>query len=110
MKQRRAKAVILSPTCRLKTLYRVDLRTLEGKTVKFVRQRLTDYVGGNPDPKQVLLIERAAWLTLRICLKEQKLMAQGPNALSRHDDLHYLSWVNSLTKILDKLSPAEPGD
>src|SRR5436190_21444455 len=103
MSRRRGKAILINPSCRWSVLYRVDGRTLEGKTLTFVRSRLVDFVGGDPDARQIILIERAAWLSLRIALKESKLAQRGPDAMTIHDDLHYLSWVSLLIKILDKL-------
>src|SRR4051794_33140672 len=100
----------LSPSCRVPVMYRLDLRTVEGRTISAIRARLVEYVGGNPNPKQILLIERVAWISLRIALKEQKLMAHGEDALTTHDNNYYLAWSNTLNKLLKQLHPPATED
>src|SRR3954464_10500017 len=100
-KPKEGKILKLGPSCRWITLYRADGRTYEGMIVRRVRSALSEHVGGNPSVAQSLLIERAAWLSLRLALKERKLLETGD--LTRHDDLHYMSWTNGLVKILDRL-------
>src|SRR4051794_41530990 len=102
---RRVKGVTLATSPREHTLYRIDHRTVEGRTMKHVRDALAECVGGSPDIRQALLIERAAWVALRIYLKELKMLEKGVEAMTLHDDLYYLAWVNTLNKILKQLRP-----
>jgi uncharacterized Rossmann fold enzyme len=56
---------------------------------------------------QAALIERAAWLRLRLALFDEKLAAGG---FTDHDSAHYLAWANTLARTLARIGiePAAP--
>jgi hypothetical protein len=88
-------------------MYRLDRHSKEAKTMAAVQAWLADYVGGNPNIVQMLLIDRAAFTTLRIILKERKLLERGEDAMTVHDDNYYTAWTRTLLKIFKQLQPPQ---
>jgi hypothetical protein len=72
-----------------------------------VKRELTAHIGGNPNAAQSMLIERCAWLSLRIALLDKKL-ASGRD-FTQIDSNVYLAWANSLSRMLVKLGIEPPG-
>ncbi|WP_376094602.1 hypothetical protein ACE7GA_01450 [Roseomonas sp. CCTCC AB2023176] len=79
----------------------MDLRTRHGRILRGVRAELVAHVGGTPSATQRLLVERAAQLTLRVAIFDDRLAEGG--ALTDHDSRQYLAWSNSLTRTLKAL-------
>lgn len=80
---------------------RVDGRTIEGALMRRVRRELVAHCGGRPSATQKTLIERAAWLSLRIELLDRKL-ADG-QAFGPYESNVYLAWVGALSRIMSRL-------
>jgi hypothetical protein len=59
-------------------LVKVDGRTKEGALLATVRAELIEHVGGSPTAVQRAMIERCAWLSLRLSLLDEKI-ASGNN-------------------------------
>src|SRR5438067_629065 len=103
--RRKGKVVNVGNNCRWVTLSKIDGRTQQGAIVTETRRLLVEHVGGAPSVPQQLIIERCALLTLR-CSQIEAKFANGN--ISQFDTLHYLSWANSLGKLLNKLGITEP--
>jgi hypothetical protein len=91
----------VGPYSRARGLETLDGRSREGRLVRAVRRELTAHVGGRPSATQKALIERAAWLSLRISQLDAK-MADG-QAFTDHDHRFYLAWVGTLSRTLRQL-------
>ena len=79
----------------------IDRRTLAGRHLADVRERLTALVGGEPDIGQREIIDRAAMLSLKIVQMDKKIMAG--NDFSEHDSAFYLDWTDANCRILQML-------
>jgi hypothetical protein len=66
--------------------------------MEMVRQDLLEHVGGTPSVPQRMLIERAAVLTLRLAMMDEKIL-KDPN-LRECDSNHAIAWTNALTRTL----------
>lgn len=86
---------------RLHSLAKLDGRRKEAWLMARVREELTAHVGGNPSVSQRLLIERAAILTLRLSLLDQKIVDGEP--LTQHDNNYVIAWNRTLTRLLTTL-------
>jgi hypothetical protein len=78
----------------------LDGRSREGRLVRRVRRELTAHVGGRPTATQKALIERAAWLSLRISQLDARMATDG---FTDHDHRFYLAWVGTLSRTLRQL-------
>jgi hypothetical protein len=78
----------------------IDKRTAEGRLFDSFRQELIAHVGGNPNVVQSSIIERCAWVRLRIALMDEKMLAGG---LTDQDSNVYLAWANTLRRLLSAL-------
>jgi hypothetical protein len=78
----------------------VDGRSREGRLVRKVRRELTAHLGGKPSAAEMLLIDRCAWLSLRLAQLDAKLANGG---LTEHDGRFYIAWSNTLTRTLRSL-------
>ena len=87
----------VGPYSRPPSLARLDQRTREARLLADTRAELTAHLGGAPSATQRALIDRAAWLTLRIALMDAK---GADGHLSERDGREYLAWSNSLTRAL----------
>jgi hypothetical protein len=87
-------------------LAKLDGRTKEMRLMRQVRADLTAHCGGAPSATQRALIERCAWLSLRVAQFDAK------GHLTEHDSRVYLSFSNSLARALQMLgvgsATAEP--
>lgn len=86
-----------SPANRLAML---DGRTREAALVRKTRADLLAHLK-NPSVVQSALVERAAWLTLRLNLMEARLA--GEEAMSDHAARQYIALSNSLRRVLDAI-------
>jgi hypothetical protein len=84
-----------------KLMIRLDARTRPGRILERVRQQLTEHVGGHPTAAQQLIIDRCAWISVRLDLLDSKL-AKGED-FNLPDTNYYLAWSNALSRMLMKL-------
>jgi hypothetical protein len=89
----------LGPYSQATCLARVDGRSREGRLLRSVRDELTRQIG-NPSPAQKALIERAAWLSLRMAQLDARMLNGG---FTDFDSKQYLAWSNGLTRLLRSL-------
>jgi hypothetical protein len=75
----------------------IDRRTAEGRLFDRFRAELIAHVGGNPNIVQSALIDRCAWVRLRIALMDEKMLTGG---LTDQDSAVYLAWANTLRRLL----------
>jgi hypothetical protein len=75
----------------------IDRRTAEGRLFDDFRSELVKHVGGSPNIVQLAMIERCAWVRLRIALMDEKLLAGG---MTDQDSKIYLAWSNTLARTL----------
>lgn len=95
------KARQIGPYSRPCVLAKLDRRTREARLLQETRAALISHVGGQVSAIQAALIERAAWLTLRVAQLDAKIAAG--DAFSDHDNRSYLAWSNSLSRTLREL-------
>lgn len=79
----------------------MDGRTRHARILNQVRGELTAQLGGKPSAAQRALIDRAAWLTLRVALLDAKTAEGG--VMTECDSRTYLAWSNSLALVLTKI-------
>jgi hypothetical protein len=63
---------------------------------------LLDHIGHKPSITQRCLIARSARLALHLELMDERSLA-GDHVFTTHDHLHYVSWSNSLARMLNRL-------
>jgi len=90
----------LGPHSRRHRLGHLDGRTYEAKLYKQFRDDLISHVGGSPSIPQAALIERCAWLRVRLGLMDSKI-ASGD--FTEQDSNVYPAWANSLGRLLDRI-------
>lgn len=78
----------------------LDQRTREGRLMRQVRKDLTNHLGGNPSVTQRVMIDRAAWLSLRIALLDAKIL---DGSFTEHDSRTYLAWSGHLSRLMRDL-------
>jgi len=78
----------------------IDRRTGEGRAFERFRAELVEHVGGAPTIVQSAIIERCAWIRLRIALMDEKMLAGG---MTDQDSKSYLAWCNTLARLLGRL-------
>jgi hypothetical protein len=78
----------------------LDGRSREALFMRRVRAELTAHVG-SPNAAQKMLIDRAAWLSLRLQLLDERLIREGVDPNSGVE--HYLAWSAHLTRVLARL-------
>ena len=78
----------------------LDRRTSESKLFEQFRDELIIHCGGEPSIVQRTIIERAAWLRLRLALLDGKI---ATGAFSEQDSRCYLGWANTLSRLLLRL-------
>ena len=89
------------PYSRSRALSKIDGRTREARFVKSVRAELIEHLGGLPSVTEHALVERAAWLALRVAQLNAKLA--GGDAFTDHDSRTYLAWSNALGRSFREL-------
>jgi hypothetical protein len=90
----------LGPHSRRHRLGNLDRRTYEAKVFEGFRAELTEHVGGKPNIVQAALIERCAWVRLRLAMMDTKV-ASGD--FTEQDSHVYLAWANTLARLLNRL-------
>ena len=65
-----------------------------------VRKDLIAHLGGNPSVTQRVMIDRAAWLSLRIALLDAKIL---DGSFTEHDSRTYLAWSGHLSRLMRDL-------
>jgi hypothetical protein len=92
----------LSPHSRPSRIAVLDRRSCEWRRLQEIKQGLLDqHLGGQANPVQVALIERAATLTLHIETFDKRAFAAG--GLDEKSSRVYLSYTNSLSRLLRQL-------
>jgi hypothetical protein len=77
----------------------MDQRYWSSKAMRQIEAELVSHVGGDPSAAEVILIERATYLTIKCLLFE----AKGFSEDSQSVDEKYLAWQNSLRLTLQSL-------
>jgi hypothetical protein len=90
----------LGPHSRPHRLGNIDRRTFEGRLLEEFRADLVAHAGGSPNVVQTALIERCAWVQLRLAMMDSKV-ATGD--FTEHDSRTYLAWANTLGRLLARL-------
>jgi hypothetical protein len=90
----------LGPHSRRHRLGFLDGRTFEARLHRKFRTELIAHVGGAPSIAQAAIIERAAWVQLRLAMMDSKV-ATGD--FTEQDSHVYLSWANTLGRLLSRL-------
>jgi hypothetical protein len=80
----------------------IDGRSREGRFLRQYEGMLTEHVGGKPSVTQRCLIQRASRLALHLELMDERSLA-GDHVFTVHDHNHYVSWSNSLARMLTRL-------
>jgi hypothetical protein len=80
----------------------VDGRSREGRFLRSYEAMLTKHVGGKPSLVQRALITRAARVALHLELMDERSLRDG-HVFGIHDHNYYVSWSNSLARILGRL-------
>ncbi len=84
------------------TLLKLDARTREARLMRETRAGLLAHVGRSPSAVQVILIDRAVLLSLRVAMMDRRTANSGCE-MSERDATHYLAWVNSLSRLMGQL-------
>lgn len=87
----------IGPHSRPHSLARIDGRTKEGAVFSRVRRDLTAHIG-QPNIVERMIIDRCAWLAVRLALLDRKI-EQG-KAFTQIDSNTYLAWHNSFVRSL----------
>jgi hypothetical protein len=83
----------------------IDKRSREFRYLQNRKKELIAHVGGSPSATQLALIERCAWLSLRVALLDERI-ALG--TLTAQDTAQYLAWSNALSRTLVRLGLRVP--
>jgi hypothetical protein len=86
-------------------LARLDKRSREGVYLRRKRAELIAHCGGQPSAIQLMLIERASWLSLKVAMLDARL---AMDAMTDHDTAYYIAWVRSLVRVLRELGIEAP--
>lgn len=79
----------------------LDKRTRLGKDVAAFRAVLVQHCGGRPSGTQGALIEVALQLRIRLAAMDARFAETGE--MSAHDSKIYLSWSNSIARVMRQL-------
>lgn len=82
---------------------KIDGRSADGRFLRRVRAELAEHVGGKPSATQHALIDRIAWLRLRIAAMESTTPAGGQ--MNECATRTYLAWTGTLSRMLRDLGP-----
>jgi hypothetical protein len=85
---------------------RIDGRCREARFLRARRTELIGYLGGNVNPVQRQLIERAVRLMLHLELLDERLTRES--GFNGHDHVQYLAWSNGVVRTLARLGIREP--
>jgi hypothetical protein len=84
----------------LTALENLDGRTKEARILKSMRRELKALLGHTPNAGEIALIERLAWLQLRLSVLDRRLIA---GEFTQFDASVYNAHVNSFARGLQKL-------
>ncbi len=87
----------IGPRSGLSKIAKLDGRYREAQLMRDTVESLTHHVGGNPNAVQTRLIERVAFLGLRIAIMDA---ASPDGVMSEADTARYLAWVNTYSRTL----------
>ncbi len=96
----------IGPYSRPASMAKIDGRSADGRFLRRVRAELAQHVGGKPSATQYALIDRIAWLRLRIAAMDGNTALAKP--MTEHDSRTYLAWVGTLDRLMRGLGPAVP--
>jgi len=99
----KARPIFVYPTSGRKDftpLGHLDGRTKAARILKNTRDTLIGHCGGSPSITQLQIIERCAWLTLKLAMLDGKIAAGKDTSF---DNDQYLAWQGHLTRNLVKL-------
>ena len=85
---------------------KIDGRSADGRFLRRIRTELTRHVGGKPSATQHALIDRIAWLRLRIAAMDAR--TASARQMTELDSRTYLAWVGSLSRLMRELGPEVP--
>ena len=83
------------------TLAKLDRRTKEARLLQSLRRELVAHVGGFPSTTQMLLIDQACALQLRLALMDKETYKVG--AMTERNQVQYLAWSGSLQRVLRQI-------
>ena len=78
----------------------LDGRSWQWKFLKARRAELAAHLGPNLGCVQERLIERCAWLQLKLTMLDRRLVEDEGRAFTQQDNNSYLAWNNSLARTL----------
>lgn len=84
----------------------LDGRTKEAAVFKSVQDEFTKHCGGNPTAAERAIIERCAWLSVRLNFLDRKLAKSQEFTIA--DSNYYLAWSNSLCRAIRSLGLQPP--
>lgn len=96
----------IGPYSSSSSLTKIDGRSADGRFLRRVRAELALHCGGKPSATQHALIDRIAWLRLRIAAMDARTAAS--TQLTEHDSRTYLAWVGAMSRLMRELGPAVP--
>jgi hypothetical protein len=87
----------------------IDGRSREGRFLRAYERMLLAHVGERPSITQRALISRAARMALHLELLDERALTDR-HVFTQHDANYYVSWSNSLSRILARLGfePSPP--
>jgi hypothetical protein len=85
----------------------IDGRSWEARFLKRYEKMLVKHVGGKPSLVQRALITRCARVALHLELMDQRSLRDG-HVFGVHDHNYYVSWSNSLARLLARLGVGPP--
>jgi hypothetical protein len=91
----------LGPYSKSATLAKLDRRTKEARLLQSLRRELVAHVGGFPSTTQMLLIDQACALQLRLALMDKETYKVG--AMTERNQVQYLAWSGSLQRVLRQI-------
>ncbi|HZT88321.1 MAG TPA: hypothetical protein VFA12_10140 [Stellaceae bacterium] len=86
----------ITPHSRLLRRGCVDGRSREGRFLAAARAELVEHLGGAPTPAERVLIDRLAWLRLRVALYDEQMIAGRP--FTEYDQRAYLAFSNAIAR------------
>lgn len=96
----------IGPYSRPASMAKIDGRSADGRFLRRVRAEMALHCGGKPSATQHALIDRIAWLRLRIAAMDGNTALAKP--MTEHDSRTYLAWVGTMSRLMRELGPAVP--
>lgn len=95
------KAKQFGPYSSPKAIVKLDRRTKPGMHFQAIVADLTKHVGGQPNPVQQALIQRAAWLSVRVAVFDKRFAST--REMTERETNTYLAWSNTLARTIRML-------